>query len=302
MSPPLQRQEALRVLGAAVLIAAVALATVPTRTYAKEGPSEALICIAEAGAALGVVENFLSPANALTVTVGTPVTFSSDSSQPLSFAIASSPALLSTPNVDSGPGSPGPAPPNAGGTQYSFTSTKASASAGTVYWQASFSRAGLPHCTGYAQTEKTAVRTLTVLPPPPVPTPPAPMTAPDLTPPAPVALSISSRRFHLVHPTVTYRIKCSEPCTGGIGYEVVVQRHHRAVRVDSLEIAPATFAINAPGGGEQQFGYRFAGAGLRLLRHMVQKGDAMAVELRVSARPPEYQDVTHAERIVSLGV
>jgi hypothetical protein len=77
----------------------------------------------------------------------------------LSFAIASSEALLATPNVDSG------SPPNAAGTQrYSFTSTKATASAGTVYWHASFSTAGMPHC-AHVRTETTAVRTLTVLSP-----------------------------------------------------------------------------------------------------------------------------------------
>lgn len=154
-------------IGAAMVIATGAVAAVSAHAYTVAGqPSEANICYAAASTALAVVENSLSPANGSMVATGTPITFSSDSSQPLSFAIASSEALLSTPNVDSGPGSPSPPPPNAAGTQnYSFISTKATASAGTVYWQASFSTAAVPHCADYVRTERTAVRTLTVLAP-----------------------------------------------------------------------------------------------------------------------------------------
>jgi hypothetical protein len=169
MKPLFRRRGALSVSGAAVVLAAVLATAVPAQAYKEYEvgpPSEALLCYAEASSALGVVENFLSPASGSMVAAATPITFSSDSSQPLSFAIASSEALLSTPNVDGGPGSPGPPPPNAAGTQhYSFTSTKATATAGTVYWQASFSTAAMPHCADYVRTEKTAVRTLTVLSP-----------------------------------------------------------------------------------------------------------------------------------------
>jgi hypothetical protein len=153
-------------IGVAMAIATGVVATVSAHAYTVGPPSEAGICVGEVTAALGVVEHFLSPANGSTVVAGTPITFSSDSLQPLSFAIASSETLLSMPNVDSGPGSPSPPPPNAAGTQlYSFTSTKATATAETLYWQASFSIAAIPHCDNYARTEKTAVRTLTVLSP-----------------------------------------------------------------------------------------------------------------------------------------
>ena len=102
------------------------------------------------------------------VPAGTPVTFSSLSSQPLSFAIATSEALLATPNVDSGPASPSSPTQNVSGSQhYSFTSTKATATAGTVYWQASFSTAAMPNCANFPRTEETAVRALNVLPPSP---------------------------------------------------------------------------------------------------------------------------------------
>ncbi len=166
MELPQRQRRTVSAIGAAMVIAMGAVAAVSAHAYTVGPPSESLLCSSEAIAALGVVENFLSPANGSTVVVGTPITFSSDSSQPLSFAIASSEALLSTPNVDSGPGSPSPPPPNAAGTQnYSFTSTKATSTAGTVYWQASFSTAAMPHCADYVRTEKTAVRTLTVLAP-----------------------------------------------------------------------------------------------------------------------------------------
>lgn len=155
------------VIATAMVIATGAVAAMSAHAYAIEPPSESALCWAEASSALAGVENFLGPANGSMVAAGTPITFSSNSSEPLSFAIASSEALLSTPNVDSGPGSPSPPPPNASGTQhYSFTSTKATATAGTVYWQASFSTAAMPHCADHVGTEKTAVRTLTVLSPP----------------------------------------------------------------------------------------------------------------------------------------
>jgi hypothetical protein len=154
------------VIGGAMVIATGAVTAASAHAYTAGPAEEWVFCSSEEIAALGTVENFLRPANGSTVVAGTPITFSSDSSQPLSFAIASSEALLLTPNVDSGPGSPSPPPPSAAGLQlYSFTSTKATATAGTVYWQASFSTGAMAHCAGEGQTEKAAVRTLTVLPP-----------------------------------------------------------------------------------------------------------------------------------------
>jgi hypothetical protein len=285
----------LAVISAATVVVMGAVAALSAQAYTAE-IDEFDECFGEARAALRVVEQSLSPENASTVTVGTPVTFSSDSSQPLSFAIASSPALLATPDVDSGPGSLSPS------TQlYGFTSTKASASAGTVYWRASFSTADMPHCAHYVSTEETAVRTLTVVPPAQTsPMSPAPISTPDLTPPVPVWVSISSKRFHLEHPTVTYRIKCSERCTGKVEYELVKQRHYKAVQIHCPDLGPITFSINAPSGGEKQFNFRFTGSALRLLRRLVHNGDSMALELRVSATPVESDGITHAKHTVPL--
>src|ERR1700733_8968411 len=48
----------------------------------------------------------LEPANGATVPAGTPVAFSGESAHALTFNVASSEALLSSPDIDSGTGSP----------------------------------------------------------------------------------------------------------------------------------------------------------------------------------------------------
>jgi hypothetical protein len=77
----------------------------------------------------------LLPANGSTVPAGTPVTFSGESTNALTFDIASSEALLASalpsPDIDSGLGSQS-------GAHYEFTSTKATAAPRTIYWRASF--------------------------------------------------------------------------------------------------------------------------------------------------------------------
>lgn len=73
----------------------------------------------------------LEPANDATVPAGTPVTFSGESNRPLMFNVASSPPLLTSPDIDSGTGSQS-------GAFYRFTSTKATATLRTIYWTASF--------------------------------------------------------------------------------------------------------------------------------------------------------------------
>ena len=141
----------------------VAVAVVPVQAYTAK-VEEWEVCGSERVSELAAVENRLTPANGTSVTVGTAITFSSESTQPLSFAVASSSEQLSSPDIDSGPGS---ASPGSGGTQrYSFSSTKAAASPRTVYWQASFSTQGLTNCAHQpSQTVTTAVRTFTVLAP-----------------------------------------------------------------------------------------------------------------------------------------
>jgi hypothetical protein len=138
------------------------------------------ICFGASNANLKGLEASLNPANGATVQTGTPVTFSGNSSAPVTFAVASSSALLSSPDIDGGPGSLQP-----GTSSYTFTSTKATATPGTVYWDASFSDATLAECAGESSTTfTTQVRTLTVLP---APSPPTTMVTPATAPATPPA-------------------------------------------------------------------------------------------------------------------
>jgi hypothetical protein len=101
------------------------------------------------------------PANGATVPVGTPVTFLGESSRPaLTFSVASSPSLLSSPDIDSGPGSLQP-----GTSLYTFTSTKVAATPRTIYWAASFTLT--PKDCEDPSTLTTPVRMLTVVSPSP---------------------------------------------------------------------------------------------------------------------------------------
>lgn len=119
------------VLGALGLMAAEPVS--PARGYTVGPPSPALICMMATIAATGALEARLAPPEGASVQAGTSVTFSGYSRAPVTFAVASSPALLSTPDIDGGPGAV--QPENA----YTFTSTKANTTPGTVYWDASFS-------------------------------------------------------------------------------------------------------------------------------------------------------------------
>jgi hypothetical protein len=114
---------------------------------------------------MAVLENSLSPVINETVPVGTPVTFSGSSGAPVTFAVASSAALLSSPDIDSGLGTLRP-----GTSSYAFTSTQATTTPGViVYWDASFSSATLDACEGVSPTTyTTAMHTFTVISPLPV--------------------------------------------------------------------------------------------------------------------------------------
>lgn len=100
-----------------------------------------------------------APSNGASVQGGTPVTFSGESKFPLTFSVASSPGLLSSPDIDSGLGSPQP------GTELqTFTSTSATATARTIYWAASFTVT--PEGCEHPATFATPAHTLTVVPRP----------------------------------------------------------------------------------------------------------------------------------------
>jgi hypothetical protein len=247
-----------------------------------------VICGLETGANEAVLEHTLSPPNGAVVSAGTPVTFSTRSQAPVTFAVASSAAALSSPDIDGGPGLAQPNPE--AGSQpiytYTFTSTKASATQGTVYWQASFSNATLTACVGLEPNiRRSAVRPLTVLP--------APTRAPEIgagpgrgaeAVPAPVKAGIVQfRGFHGAQPTVKYLIRCSASCSGDTYYEALVLHHHgKARRVAKLDFGPAAVSISAETGGSQVFAHRYSGASLRLLDSLIRAGGV--VEIRISVK------------------
>jgi hypothetical protein len=127
--------------------------------------SQWALCGASGLSDLEGLEYGLRPSSGATVQAGGPVTFSGDSGAPVTFAVASSPALLSNPDVDSGSGSASPGTSASGPPMYTFISTKAAATPRTLYWTVSFSDASIPSCAGQTPiTYTTYVRTLTVVP------------------------------------------------------------------------------------------------------------------------------------------
>lgn len=156
---------AIGALGCAMTVPAL-----PAQGYTVGLPSQWSICFNDSQANLTGLEASLSPDNGATVTAGTPVIFAGHSEVSPTFAIASSSALLSSPDIDSGTGSAQVEPASSGPPvvySYTFTSTKTTATPRTIYWEASFSDSGLAECAGLSPTTyTTSVRTLTVLPSP----------------------------------------------------------------------------------------------------------------------------------------
>jgi hypothetical protein len=137
---------------------------IPAQGFTQGPPPPYAICTSASMADRTALEASLGPGNGATVQAGTPVSFSGNSGAPVTFAVASSLASLYSPDIDSGVGS---VQPGASPSTYAFTSTKASATPRTVYWDASFSDAGLAECAGLSPTiYTTQARTLTVLPAP----------------------------------------------------------------------------------------------------------------------------------------
>jgi hypothetical protein len=198
---------ALLVLGCASTVAAV-----PGQAYtAKVEP--AFLCNMEGQAAARAAGESVRPPSGAAVVAGSPVSLSAESPWPLTFAVASSPALLSSPDIDSGAGALQPAgssPESAPGHTYTFTSTKATTTPGTIYWAASISSNSIPICAGLpAESFTTPTQMLTVLPASPMPVPSTPTSAPP--PPAPpIALSLVGKPG-LDPKGVTFTVTCEAP-------------------------------------------------------------------------------------------
>lgn len=125
----------------------------PADAYTMEISPESICAEAERTAEDVAMSMALSPANGTSVPAGEPVTFSGRSTHVLTFDIASSEALLSSPDVDSGLGSQS-------GALYEFTSTKATVVPRTIYWTASFTET--PEKCESPSTFTTSVHTLIV--------------------------------------------------------------------------------------------------------------------------------------------
>jgi hypothetical protein len=141
----------------ALVLTACAMAVPAVPAQALEyGSAPWLVCADNKEAAeVGARNMPLEPANGATVPAGTPVTFSGESTHALTFNVASSEALVSSPDIDTGVGLQS-------GAFYRFTSTKATATPRTVYWTASFTFTP-EDCEG-PSTFTTSLRTLVVAP------------------------------------------------------------------------------------------------------------------------------------------
>ncbi|HEY7951561.1 MAG TPA: hypothetical protein VID70_01145 [Solirubrobacteraceae bacterium] len=188
----------------------------------------------------------LSPTVGVTVQQGAPVTFSGELATALTFSVASSEAQLSSPDIDSGLGS------LQAGTSpiYTFTSTKAAATPGTVYWAASFSDAGIPDCEGLTPSmHTTKARALTVLAAPaPRPDPPPP--PPPTPPPAPSTVSLAGTNLATQsNGTATGTLACvgGQPCSGKLTLQAMpaANRKHGRKPAHPVTIGLASFAIPA---------------------------------------------------------
>jgi hypothetical protein len=275
-------------LATAILAALGVLSATPTAQGIAQPPPAYANCFSSSSANEAALIHSLTPAENATVSAGTPLTFSGSSSAPLTFAIATSPALLSTdPDIADGAGELQPA--SASSPTYSFTSTAASAKPGTIYWSASFSDGTLSACAGLTpSTFTTPPRALTIAPAPesqPA-TPEAPSPPPPVTPaPLQAGLETASGDFGAGHPLVVYSVHCSSRCAGHLScraYEL--KRRRRTPAAPALDLPSTAISIAAPG-GEQRVSHRYAGAALRALRQIARAGDQLELhcELTVGA-------------------
>jgi hypothetical protein len=209
------------------------------------------------------------------------VTFSGATEAPVSFAVSSSPA---GDILDEGLGSA--LPVAEAGAQpiytYNFTSMKATATPGTIYWHASFSNATLTPCIGLsARVLQTNTRTLNVLPAPP--SAPQPEASPPVEPPDLQASVASSGGFHAGHPVVAFRVRCSTTCAGSTYLQALAVRPHTTPqRVSKLDFGPVSLAIPSASGGSELFTHRYRGRSLRVLDRLLRAGGVL--EIRLTAR------------------
>jgi hypothetical protein len=289
-----------RVLWVGALGAVACLTTLPAPS-AQAAESEN--CPAERAVLPFVAENTpLSPADKLRVQQGSAVTFAFEhelEATTMKFEAASSQALLSTPDIDSGtatlqPGRPG---------RFTFTSTKVTAHPGTVYWSFSFSHT-LKNCNDETQTYSTPVRTLEVVGTGGSNGSPehgGPETSPPTNSPAHLRVGITAARvIHMGRPTVAYVIDCTATCSGDTSFKAweVRGRHRKATRAAALDFGPKGVSIKSSSGGHERFTRRYRGSALKKLRSMLRAGE---VKLQVTVAVKDaYGKIARAQKVIWL--
>jgi hypothetical protein len=219
--------------------------SLPSQVYGQaQIPPQWLRCATESLAIEAVLNRSLSPSDGATVTVGTNVAFSGVASAPVTFAIASSPGDLASPENDHGSSTVQPELASPGAPtlfSYAFSSTTAAATPGTVYWDASFSNENLPECEGVTpEVYTTGVHTLTVLPVA-VETPAATPQVESETPSSSAA-TVSGATIAVENPhAATVNLQCTDACRGEL--KLSIERRVRGHRQDTT-IGASAFAIN----------------------------------------------------------
>ena len=248
----------------------VAASAAPAKGF--DEPTEHDYCGLEAGAASTVLEGTARPQEGATVTAGDPVTFSASSRVPLTFVVASSPALLASPDIAQGLGEPL-------GEEHmqAFTSLNAAATVGTVYWQVFLHAAELPHCAGAEGIESLPPRSL-VVEPGAAPTPQTPSPAP---PADDFTVTIDASTVHVRRPVVTFRVRCTENCAGAVTCVAIVLRGHKKIRAPILDFRSRRVSIPNPG-GVQSFSHDYAGAARRELTRLIRDRDALKLQITAS--------------------
>lgn len=234
------------------------------------GPTE--MCFASTVAATGVIEASMASANEATATAESQITLLATARVPLTFSVASSPDLLTMPDVASGPGV---AQSSSSPTVYTFSAGAISSVPRTLYWDVSFSNTALPECAeALFKVITTAARTLTVVP----------ATPEAQQKPQPLRVDIkAAKTLRLIHGSITYGVVCTRACSGKVGYRLYVRGlHGRLVYLPKLSFGPTRFSIEGATGGSAILVRHYRGASLRLLRRMLSRHALL--ELRIAAK------------------
>jgi len=249
----------------------------------------------------------LRPESGAEVAQHSSVSFSGESENPLTFEFASSETGLVHPDIDSGVGT---ASAGTNTTKYTFTSARVAANAGTVYWDASFSRK-LPHCGNESHTFNTSslgapALKLAVVPtsglPVPPPGPEAPPGPGGSTGPvqgkntswsaaSPTGLRVgitSSMLVHIGHPAVAYLVDCTGACEGKTSFTAWQLRgKHKPRLIKLLGFGPRTVSMKGTSGGNVRYTDHFRGRALKQLKSILRAHGT--VKLQVSARVKDTQ-------------